>query len=59
MNTPLFPERLTVIEDEIAGIESMVGSRTRKLWSDIVKLQAEVKELRERTEPVAMSAKEF
>ena len=43
------PERLEVIEDEVKGLESMIDSRTRKLWEEIVKLRTEVRELRDRT----------
>jgi len=46
MNKPDLYERLSTAEDEIKGLESMIDARTRKLWSEIQKLQAEVLELR-------------
>ena len=51
-------ERVQNLEDEVQAMDSMIDARTRKLWGEIVKLQAEVKELRERTEPAATSARE-
>lgn len=52
-------QRVQVLEDEVHGFDSMIDARTRKLWSEIVKLQTEIKELQERTEPTATSAKEL
>lgn len=46
MKLPDLHERIQRLEDETAGLESMFDARTRKLWAEIVKLQAEVKELR-------------
>lgn len=46
MKMPDLHERIQRLEDETAGLESMFDARTRKLWAEIVKLQAEVKELR-------------
>lgn len=48
MSAPTLPERLDRIEDELAGLESMVDSRTRILWREVEKLQAGVKDLQER-----------
>jgi hypothetical protein len=31
---PPFPERLQVLEDEVAGLESMIDARTRRLWQE-------------------------
>ena len=44
MTAPTFPERLDRIEDEVAGLESMLDARTRRLWAEIEKLRAEVAE---------------
>jgi len=41
-----FPERLDRIEDEVAGLESMIDSRTRKLWAEIQKLRAIIDEMK-------------
>ncbi len=46
MRTPDIHERIATAEDEIKGLESMIDARTRKLWAEIQKLQAEVLELR-------------
>jgi len=51
-------ERMVRIEDEVQALDSQLDARTRKLWGEIQKLQTEIKELRERTEPAATSAKE-
>jgi len=40
-------ERVQVLEDEVHGLDSMIDARTRKLWGEIQKLRAEVKELRD------------
>ena len=47
MTAPTLPERMDRIEDEVAGLESMIDARTRTLWAEVVKLQAQVKELQE------------
>jgi hypothetical protein len=47
MSAPTLPERLDRIEDELAGLESMVDSRTRTLWREVEKLQAGGKDLQE------------
>lgn len=60
MKLPDLHERIQRLEDETAGLESMFGARTRKLWAEIVKLQAEVKELQDHNENRAIaSAKKF
>lgn len=41
-----FPERLDRIEDEVAGLESMIDARTRTLWQAIQKIQAELEQLK-------------
>ena len=46
MKMPDLHERIQRLEDETAGLESMFDARTRRLWAEIVKLQAEVEELR-------------
>lgn len=46
MKTQPLPERLDRVEDEVAGLESMLDARTRRLWAEIEKLRAEVAELR-------------
>jgi|GEM_PF-3480038 phage host-nuclease inhibitor protein Gam len=38
------PERLKVLEDEVAGLESMIDARTRRLWLEIEQLRVEIKE---------------
>ncbi len=48
MNRPDLQERVQTLEDELAGLESMVDSRTRTLWREVEKLQAGVKDLQER-----------
>ena len=40
-------ERVATLEDEVKLQDSALDARTRRLWAEIVKLQAEVKELRE------------
>lgn len=49
MTAPTFPERLDRIEDEVAGLESMIDARTRRLWAEIEKIRAIVVELQQRT----------
>lgn len=51
MTAPTLPERLDAIEDEVAGLESMIDARTRKLWSEIQKLQAIIEELKQGADP--------
>ena len=46
MSAPTFPERLDRVEDEMAGLESMIDARTRKLWQELEKLRAELAEFR-------------
>lgn len=46
MTAPTLPERLDAIEDEVAGLESMIDSRTRTLWAEISKLRAIIEELK-------------
>lgn len=46
MSNPTIPERLDAIEDEVAGLESMIDARTRTLWQAIQKIQAEVEAYR-------------
>ncbi len=46
MSASTFPERLDRVEDEVAGLESMIDARTRKLWQELEKLRAEVSELK-------------
>lgn len=48
MTAPTLPERLDRIEDELAGLESMLDARTRTLWREVEKLQTGVKDLQER-----------
>lgn len=48
MRTPDIYERVQALEDEVKLQDSALDARTRRLWAEIVKLQAEVKELRER-----------
>ena len=48
MTAPTLPERMDRIEDELAGLESMLDARTRTLWREVEKLQAGVKDLQER-----------
>lgn len=45
MSVPNLPERVQTIEDELAGLESMIDSRTRTLWQSIEKLRGEVADL--------------
>ena len=47
MNTPTLPERLDRIEDEVAGLESMIDARTRTLWAEVQKLQGIIEELKQ------------
>ena len=52
MKMPDLHERIQRIEDETAGLESMLDARTRKLWVEIQKLQDQVKELTEAINPI-------
>lgn len=58
MSRPDIQERVQTLEDEVTGLESMVDSRTRKLWAEIQKLQFEFQELRERNDVSASKAQE-
>ena len=53
MNRPDLQERVLTLEDEVAGLESMLDARTRTLWAEIQKLQAQVVELTEAKNPYA------
>ena len=53
MSRPDLQERVLKLEDELAGLESMLDARTRTLWAEIQKLQAQVKELAEAKTPYA------
>ena len=46
MSDTSFPARLDGVEDEMAGLESMIDARTRKLWQELEKLRAELAEFR-------------
>ena len=46
MRTPDIHERVGTLEDEVAGLESMLDARTRTLWQAIQKIQAEVEAYR-------------
>lgn len=46
MSAPTLPERLDRIEDELAGLESMIDARTRTLWQSIEKLRGEAADLK-------------
>lgn len=48
MATITFPERLDRVEDELAGLDSALDSRTRILWAEVSKLKAELAEMKER-----------
>ncbi len=48
MTAPTLPERLDRIEDEVAGLESMIDARTRTLWAEVSKLKAALAEMKER-----------
>ena len=48
MTAPTLPERLDRVEDEVAGLESMLDARTRKLWAEVIDLKAMVTDLQER-----------
>lgn len=52
-------ERVQTLEDEVSGLDSMLDVRTRKLWAEIQKLQAEVRELQKRSGASAACAKEI
>jgi prefoldin subunit 5 len=45
MRRPDLPERVQTLEDELAGLESMIDSRTRILWQSIEKLRGEMADL--------------
>ena len=46
MPAPSLLERVDTLEDEVKGLDSMIDSRTRKLWAEIVKLQQELESLK-------------
>ena len=48
MTAPTLIERLDRVEDEVAGLESMLDARTRKLWAEVIGLKAMVADLQER-----------
>lgn len=48
MSTRTFPERLDVLEDELAALDSQVDARTRRLWAEVEGLKIQVADLRER-----------
>lgn len=48
MSTRTFPERLDVLEDELAALDSQVDARTRRLWAEVEALKIQVADLRER-----------
>lgn len=47
MRTPDIHERVGTLEDEVAGLESMIDARTRTLWAEVQKLQAIIEELKQ------------
>lgn len=46
MRTPDIHERVGTLEDELAGLESMIDARTRTLWQAIQKIQAELEQFK-------------
>lgn len=46
MRTPDIHERVGTLEDEVAGLESMIDARTRTLWAEVQKLQGIIEELK-------------
>lgn len=46
MKTPSLPERIETLEHEVRGLESTIDAQTRRLWTRIEELQAEVMRLR-------------
>lgn len=48
MKAPTFPERVQTLEDEVAGLESMIDARTRRLWKEIAGLKTQVAILQEK-----------
>lgn len=46
MRQKTLPERIETLEHEVAGLESTIDARTRKLWARIEELQQEVMRLR-------------
>lgn len=44
MSRPDLQERVQILEDELAALESTLDSRTRKLWAEIEKLRAGTQE---------------
>jgi hypothetical protein len=53
MSIKTLPERLTVLEDEVAVMDSRVDSRTRRLWAEIEGLKIQIQDLRERLKEAA------
>ena len=51
MTAPTLPERMDRIEDEVAGLESMIDSRTSLLWAEVSKLRAIIEELKQGADP--------
>lgn len=48
MNAPSLVERVTILEDETAGLESALDARTKALWQAVKELRAEVVRLQGR-----------
>lgn len=42
MKQPTLPERIETLEHEVAGLESTIDARTRRLWDELKKLQTQV-----------------
>jgi len=45
MSAPSLVERIEVLEDETAGLESALDARTKALWQAVKELRAEVNRL--------------
>lgn len=50
MNPVTLPERLDRLEDELAGLDSALDARTRRLWQEVTAIRDLVDELRKRME---------
>ncbi len=50
MKRPELQERVQVLEDEVQAMDSMIDSRTRALWAEIVKLRGELGDMRKLVE---------
>ena len=48
MSAPSLVERIEVLEDEAAGLESALDARTKALWQAVKELRAEVNRLQGR-----------